>query len=331
MVAWLCTLGLVVSASAHAQHIYWIQSGSIWRAGLDGREPEFVHQTGCAVALALDPVEVRLYYADPCNNVIAYVDLRDGSEHIFLVSAGGSVDRLSLDSLDRKLYWRLSDHGLIFRSDLDIVDPQLILEPRNKFPYGDIEDIFVSEDEGKLYWLEVFRPMTRRGFGYLARADLDGANIEDLFTTTWSTQFGFAHRLLNLARDNATGAIYTKTFLQYQVPQLGFVVERIERFTPGAFEPVVIYRPPFRRNIADMAVDSVNGMLYILHTTGGGEELETIERVALDECARPRNCPTEVIIDSVSNGRDIIVDPIGLDAVPAIWVPSSLPGNSRTR
>ncbi|MEX1019347.1 MAG: hypothetical protein WDZ49_06790 [Litorilinea sp.] len=171
-----------------AGKMYWIDRGSVyllrglevWRANLDGSEPEMVIDDtagfGQFEELTIDPTSGKLFVVN--DDVILWANL-DGSEaEVFATAAGGVNPTLScptVDATNGKVYW-LQDGGsqdnAIYWANLDGTNPEPVI-PLASFP--EISCPQLDMDAEELLW-------TDGDADAIKRADLDGSNVEDVLT-----------------------------------------------------------------------------------------------------------------------------------------------------
>ncbi|MCY3737862.1 MAG: T9SS type A sorting domain-containing protein [Gemmatimonadaceae bacterium] len=144
--------------------------GEIYRANLDGSDPEIVERWP-ATSLALDTARGFIYLA---SGGIYRVDL-SGSGAKEVVSATYPVDvaDVALDWAGNKLYWTTTD-GVIRRSNPDGSDVEVVL------PGLDVSAgaIALDPEEGKVYWAVTEGRYYWPRYGALLRANLDGSGRE---------------------------------------------------------------------------------------------------------------------------------------------------------
>ncbi len=155
--------------------IYWeegngMNGGKFYRADLNGDMPENITVGFAVYGITLHISESRLYFADDTGG-IQYFSFNDPDTKIEVLdcwSDGG----LEIDTAGAKMYWTewLGVNG-IHRANLDGTESeQIVLGIDCTDPF----DLVLDPAEGKIYWTDRYR-----GVG---RSDMDGANIESLFT-----------------------------------------------------------------------------------------------------------------------------------------------------
>ena len=152
--------------------LYWVTGDKIQRGGLDGANIEDVVNRE-AESIALDAVNGKLYWSH-ADNGIYRANLADGTsveqvidDDVWAISGGG----IALDVAGGKMYWTNGETNSIFRANLDGTNAEELLKLRNK---GTPLDIALDVSGGKMYWTQW------DGDANIARADLDGSNVEPL-------------------------------------------------------------------------------------------------------------------------------------------------------
>lgn len=97
--------------------IYWVRSGVIRRADLDGGNvEEFAPIYAMTMGLAVDTLEQRLYYVVAGDGSIRRIKL-DGTGDEQIVDNHFNTDGLALDPYNRKLYW--TEETKVCQANLD--------------------------------------------------------------------------------------------------------------------------------------------------------------------------------------------------------------------
>jgi len=128
-----------------------------------------------------------VYWAEKSGDsyIIRRMDLANG-QHQDVVTLSEYPRDIAIDTAGGKIYW--SSRTTIKRANLDGTDIQLVVGGL------DFVRIYLDVSGGKIYWLS-------REQDKIQRADLDGANVEDLIT-------GLSNDPLDLAVDVSDGKIY---------------------------------------------------------------------------------------------------------------------------
>ena len=128
-----------------------------------------------------------IYWAEKSGDsyIIRRMDLANG-QHQDVVTLSENPRDMAIDTSGGKIYW--GSRSTIKRANLDGTDIQLVT--------GGLDSvrIYLDVSGGKIYWLS-------RGQNKIQRADLDGANVEDLIT-------GLSDDPLDLAVDVSGGKVY---------------------------------------------------------------------------------------------------------------------------
>ena len=189
--------------------MYWtdVVKGTIQQADLDGQNIE-VLVTGLNRPKGIALLDGdKIYWADAGPG--QYWGYSETGERIWVVPETGKIqsanwdgsnvkdvltgltylEDIALDAIRSKLYWTDTDtalvEGIIHRVDLDGANVEDIVT--GLIPFRPVE-IALDLDSDKLYW-------TDQGTGMIQRADLDGTNVEGLFSLPdihWSSLGAFA-------------------------------------------------------------------------------------------------------------------------------------------
>ncbi len=126
------------------------------------------------------PVEEgKIYWTHPESGI--HRSSLDGSNLEPLVIPDlRSPDKIALDIAGGKMYWTERAVAGIHRSDLDGSNFETLVEGHGSPGWNWIIDIALDVAGGKIYWME-FVSAGDYHFDILARANLDGSNIERLF------------------------------------------------------------------------------------------------------------------------------------------------------
>jgi DNA-binding beta-propeller fold protein YncE len=151
--------------------VYWASANDIFRADLNGANVEEIYDGLTFVSdVALDLVHDHVYFANPgtAPGRILRADL-DGSNVVEVVDNLSFPMGVAVDGAGGKLYWLERDSKLIRRSNLDGTSPETLAQT----DAVNGRDITVDPVGGKVYWTES---------GRIKRADLDGSNLETVFS-----------------------------------------------------------------------------------------------------------------------------------------------------
>ena len=171
-----------VAVDAIGRKIYWTDTLTIQRANLDSTEVENLvtqqNRIWWPRGIAVDSDGKKMYWADSDSKRIQRSNL-DGTEIEDLVTDGvQNPYNVVVDSIAGKIYW--TDKNTFFRADLDGKNVEE-LETGVTAPSG----IAIDSAVGKLYWSEW-------NTGKIHRSNLDGTDVEDVFTTGTKRIFGIA-------------------------------------------------------------------------------------------------------------------------------------------
>lgn len=166
--------------------LYWMEPGvGICRADANGNNIETLVDAGPRF-LVLDSAQKLIW-----NNwgvQLATANL-DGSGVSILFRAPASTHGIALDAQNDKLYW--ANGGTVARVNADGSGFEIIVSNLNA-----ANAVAVDPAAGKVYW-------TDSGLGRIERANLDGSDVENLYT--------YASRpttMSGLALDDASGRLY---------------------------------------------------------------------------------------------------------------------------
>lgn len=155
--------GLAIDPAART--LYWCHGSVIYRANLDGSNPEVVRaDVGCN-GIALDVSAGKIYRN---GGVIDRSNLDGTNVETLIESDPHNPEGIALDLLRGKMYWVEHNAGAIRRANLDGSDPETILTGQTA-PVG----IAVLSKCGQVYW-------TNATGGTIRRANLDGTNAVDV-------------------------------------------------------------------------------------------------------------------------------------------------------
>jgi hypothetical protein len=206
--ALLCaTLGQVLiceleCAQAVELKVYWSIQQDNWirRANLDGSEPERVVETpgGAVPDIAFDPVEKKMYWPSAAVGGIQRGNY-DGSEVETVISGIEMSTHLSIDAVNRKVYW--IDYGganSIWRSNLDGSTRELLADNVPSPAALEIDPV-----NGYYYWAESI-------FGRIYRTSTaDTSQTEIIFD---ENSLGRPTFISGLAIDPVNGYAYAADF-----------------------------------------------------------------------------------------------------------------------
>ena len=163
--------------------LYWTDTQIIQRSNLDGTEVEALVTQANRVewpqGIAIDSNGQKMYWADSDARKIQRANL-DGTEVEDLVTEGlQNPLSIAVDPTRGKVYWT-DRGGVIRRADLDGKNVEESVAGL-VWPSA----IAVDSVAGKLYW-------TEWDTGKIHRSDLNGTNVEDVFTTGTTRILGIA-------------------------------------------------------------------------------------------------------------------------------------------
>ncbi len=154
--------------------MYWVDTGKIQRANLDGSNVEDLITTGLSApdGIALDVERGKMYWTDWIADKIQRANL-DGSNVEDLITTGSyGLRGIALDVERGKMYWTDWYTAKIQRANLNGSNVEDLITTGLK----SLDGIALDVERGKMYW-------TDYGTNKIQRANLDGSNVEDLITT----------------------------------------------------------------------------------------------------------------------------------------------------
>lgn len=197
------------------ERMFWTDgtTGTIHQANLDGTDDQIlVSDQVFPTDLAIDLTHEKMFWSETGTSQIHCANL-DGSELETLISGMGQCYYLELDLANQKIYWSQlgpQDSGtLIYRANLDGSEIENLITGT-----GHTRDIVLDLAAGKLYWGD--RSIDNPG---IFRADLEGADIEQLYTADQGLI-----RPHGLLLDVLAGLIYwsdTRTYGIHRAPMDG--------------------------------------------------------------------------------------------------------------
>ena len=187
-----CALnGRLTVSTTPPVYMYWtiaeVGASRIQRADLNGANVEdLVTGLRLPAGIAVDVAAGKMYWTDWSANTIHYADLDGSNVQTLVTGLSSSPWDIALDAAAGKMYWTMSsiggNDGEILRANLDGSNIQTLVTglywPRH---------ITLDGAGGKMYWT-----IAEFGASAIQRADLNGANVEDLVTTELRLPAGIA-------------------------------------------------------------------------------------------------------------------------------------------
>ena len=270
--------------------------GEIYRANLDGSDPEIVERWP-ATSLALDTARGFIYLA---SGGIYRVDL-SGSGAKEVVSATYPVDvaDVALDWAGNKLYWTTTD-GVIRRSNPDGSDVEDVLTGLD----APAAAIALDPEEGKVYWAVTEGRYYWPHYGALLRANLDGSGMEHVVEQGEVVAFDLDLQGRKIYWTDARGTIHRANVDGTGVEDL--------------FAPMV--RAPY-----SVAVDPEAGRLYWTDVVAGAVQRAGLDGSSPEVVVRGLKSPRGIALDGgrlywadSGTGKIQSADPDGFDVVDIV-------------
>ncbi|XP_078605134.1 vitellogenin receptor-like isoform X4 [Branchiostoma floridae x Branchiostoma japonicum] len=133
------------------QSLFWVESGSIKSAGLDGEgNRTILAGLGEVESIAVDWVGENLYWTDSANNYIG-VSTLDGLYKTSVVRSLGLLKAIVLDPKNRNMYW--SDCGAIPKIEVSGMDGsgrEMIVRKKLLWPVG----LSLDHPSNRLFWMD---------------------------------------------------------------------------------------------------------------------------------------------------------------------------------
>lgn len=266
----LASMAILVS-SAQGGEIYWTDyaNGAIRRANRDGSHVETI-VTGLSTptGIALDMLGGKVYWTDRGYDRIQRANL-DGSDFEDLVYNAGLVHPggIAVDSPANWMYWVDASTEKIQRARLDGTGLEDVVSGA-----GDgLSSIALDSSSGKMYWTHD---------GGIRRADLNGANPEDILLATE------ADWPWGLALDVEGDYIYWSDQGSHRLRRSHLDGSSAEDLVTGV------------HSVSNIALDLVDGKVY--WTIGG----EKISRCNLDGTRIE-----DVLLTTTPYGIDVVPEP----------------------
>lgn len=209
-----------------------VQTGAIYRAGLDGADITEIFDTGRSelLGIAVDEGEGKIYFAHKGHETIERVNV-NGTCREGLVSNIVVPEGVELDTQNGKMYYTDAGDQNIRRANLDGTGEEILVTGEN-FP----RHIALDIARGKMYW-------TQSNPESILRANLDGSGREVLITG--------GNYPYDLEIDVDGGKIYWCALIQLGIWRANLDGSGEELLhNPGVDHP------------EGLAIDTVNGFLY---------------------------------------------------------------------
>lgn len=171
-----------IAVDAIGRKIYWTDTSIIQRANLDGTEVEDLvtqqNRLWWPRGIAVDSNGKKIYWADSDSKRIQRSNL-DGTEIEDIVTDGlQNPYNVVVDPIEGKIYW--TDKDTFYRADLDGKNVEEL-----KTGATALSAIAIDLAVRKLYWSDW-------NSGKINRSNLDGTDVEYVFTTGAKRVFGVA-------------------------------------------------------------------------------------------------------------------------------------------
>jgi hypothetical protein len=185
-------------------HVYFCdrEGAKVWRAGLDGSNPEAIvseHGLRELVGIAVDAAQGKFYFSDRIGRKILRANIqmpagqsaadRTDIEEMLVFGSGAMPIDLDIDYDNRLLYWTDRQLATVNRAGLEIPAGQTASNRADTevLVTRVIDAIGISLDvaNGKMYFSELG--------GQVSEAALDGSNNRDLVRSGSATGVAIAH------------------------------------------------------------------------------------------------------------------------------------------
>jgi sugar lactone lactonase YvrE len=295
-----------------AQKVYWADTADdvIYRADLDGTDPELLLEVLDPYGIALDPTRGKMYWTQQSSTGIFRANL-DGSSMEEIHSQAIEPQCIAVNTLTQRIYWADSGADAILAADLDGANVDSVATGLGN-PIG----IAVHETEDWVFWTELGDLTGER----VMRVDGDGSNLTELNGPGGVSMFN--------PRGIAVDPVRDLVFLTSD-----FIQGRMHRMTVhgGSIEQVITgenYGP------IGVAADPTTGYCYWWHSRDRGfyrtDPLVGGKELALVGMITPRGLAHDVAGNRVfwSDGRHILS--VGTDGAGFYRVTSDFLGDARS-
>ncbi|CAL1125490.1 unnamed protein product [Cladocopium goreaui] len=153
--------------------MYWADSDTIRRANLDGSGiVDLIAGEDGAYGIALDVQSGKIYWTNFEGNEIRRADLDGNNSETLLDTGSMGPTGIALDTVNREIYFTSNTNNFaVRRLDFDGLNPVEVVTTQIRGSGG----IALDVSDSKMYYTSYNEDISRR-------ADLDGANVEDLYT-----------------------------------------------------------------------------------------------------------------------------------------------------
>lgn len=246
----MVALGSVATSQAHAQTLYWIDSGDIVRYDVAGGADEVLVPGLAVETLSVDPdVDTLLWFQAPFSLQAAGID---GTGAMEIISYPFGFMDLEANRVDGRVYWINSFNGQLVSVQYDGSDPQVV--GGMFFMSG----IAIDPIEEKIYF-------HRDTPGVLQRMNFDGSNEETILLG------------LDLPRDARYDSVEGRVFWRNGAG----AIERCQN--DGSALTTVLAPGSIAGTITNLVVDEVQQRIYLSTDVGSvwsmntdGEDLSEI-------------------------------------------------------
>lgn len=230
----------------HNNAVYWVASGSLFKADQDGNNVEVVTEDiGNPLEIEIDHKNERLYWRDQVNDVIKSLKL-DGTEEITVVQTDTYPPMsFTLDQRNEYVYW-LKYNGVLAQAALDGTTTTDTTNIESSGGFTNITDLKYHPTEDVFYWIY--------DDGAIEKQSLQGTASTKVFEEYAPTSLGFDENDEKLFwLDNRQSALAVYDFSTQE-------------------DTTITEIPGFINNLNQIEVDTVSNQIFV-----GGSNIYKID------------------------------------------------------